>query len=153
MEEDPRSIPLWPFAVLLILIAVAVTLHAEGPDFERGQEIAVEAELCDYSCASACGESRLSREVESTVTAMPWIIDATDRTHVVQHRPEVSSANFDSLLVIDTTGESRHLSCEAVGSAGVCSASHLSHRFLADSRRPYHDETTAARPRYRGGAA
>jgi hypothetical protein len=147
-----KRIPLWPFALLLILAAVAVTLHAEGPDFERGQEISCEAELAGGPCACACESPRLSREVESTVTAMPGNIDATDRTHVVQAQLEVSSAIFDNKSVISTTGEPRHLFCKAVGSAGICSASDHPHLFEADACL-YHDETTAARPRYRGGAA
>jgi hypothetical protein len=148
-----KRIPLWPFAVLLMLIAVAVTLHAEGPDFERGQEIACEAELTGGPCACACESPRLSREVENLTDAtMGSDLEVTVRTHVVQDRREVSSAIFDNALASHSTGESRHLSCKAVGSAGVCSASDHPHLFEADACL-YHDETTVARPRYRGGAA
>jgi hypothetical protein len=143
-----KRIPLWPFALLLILIAVAVTLHAEGPDFERGQEIACEAELAGGPCACACESPTLSRDGEHlTDITMGSDLDIIDRTHVVQHRHEASSA-----LEVFCPGESRHLSCEAVGSAGVCSASGHPHLFEADACL-YHDETTDARPRYRGGAA
>ncbi len=142
-----NRIPLWPFAVLLFLIAVAVTLHAEGPDLKRRQEIACEAELCDCECASACEQSRLSREVTSSETAMEEFLDDTDRTHVVQDRPETSSSIFDNTCAREFTGESRHLRCEAVGAAGVCSVSHLSPIF-----EPF-PSTAPERARDRGGPA
>jgi hypothetical protein len=144
-----NRIPLWPFALFLILIAVAVTLHAEGPAHDSAQAVVVEAELPVSVVECECSARHDHRDLYmNDYGDHALAILDTNRTHVVQDRHESSAAFIATILPIYTAGEPRHLLRKAVGAAGVCSASHPSPII-----ETYPCDCRDARRQYLGGLA